>query len=63
MKEENPLNLFSRTEAAKALKIGETTLWRWTKEGHVKSFKVGSKVYYKKEDLEKSLIEIPPSNN
>ncbi|WBL22963.1 helix-turn-helix domain-containing protein [Zunongwangia sp. HRR-M8] len=52
------LNLLSRKEAAELLGIGETTLWRWTKEKHLKSYGISGKRFYKLSDIEAALVEM-----
>ena len=48
--------LMSRQETCEFLKISITTLWQWTKKGKIESYGIGNRVYYKKEDLLKSLV-------
>ena len=47
--------LLTRDEACKLLKISKTSLWKWSKNGRIKSYGIGNRVYYKKEELIKSL--------
>lgn len=49
-------NLLTREEAMKFLKIDSSTLWRWTRDGKIKLYGIGSRRYYKKSDLLESLI-------
>lgn len=42
-------------EAAFALKITKTTLWRWEKAGYLMPVKVAGKKYYKKSDIDRIL--------
>lgn len=39
--------LLTRTETAEYLKINSTTLWNWTKNGKLKAYGIGNRVYYK----------------
>src|SRR5688572_19330783 len=40
-------------EAARALKVSRTTIWRWIKRGHLKAFRLSSgTTRIKREDLE-----------
>jgi excisionase family DNA binding protein len=48
--------LLTRQETCEFLKISITTLWQWTKKGKIESYGIGNRVYYKKEDLLKSLV-------
>ena len=50
--EEHKIELLTRTECAKLLKISTTTLWKITKEGELSSQKIGAKVLYLKDDVE-----------
>lgn len=50
--------LLSRIETAKLLKINLTTLWKHTKTGKLKSYGIGNRVFYKKEEVLKSITRI-----
>jgi excisionase family DNA binding protein len=60
----NPFNcppdqeLLTREEACKLLKVDSSTLWRWTNKGKVTAYGIGSKRFYKKDELIKSLIQL-----
>lgn len=58
-KEKNalPEEFISRKQALEFLKVTSATLWRWEKDGKVKSHGIGSKRYYKRSELEDSLIQ------
>ena len=43
--------LLSRKEAAKLLKIALSTLWKYTKNGDLKAYYIGNKVFYKENEL------------
>ena len=49
----------SRMETAACLKISLDTLWAWTKDGKLKSYKIGRRVLYKIEEIDKALKEQP----
>lgn len=51
--------LLTRQEAAKKLKITLPTLSDWTKRKLLKSYTIGGRIYYKSEELEKALTQIP----
>lgn len=57
--QENQSGYYSRKDVAKLLKITLPTLHEWTKEGLLKSYKIGTRVLYKplevKDALEKSI--------
>jgi excisionase family DNA binding protein len=46
-----------RKEVALLLKISLPTLNEWTKEGLLKSYRIGTRVLYKLEEVEQSLTE------
>ena len=50
--------LLTRAETAEFLKINSTTLWHWTKKGKVTAYGIGNRVYYKRGELKKALIQI-----
>jgi regulator of protease activity HflC (stomatin/prohibitin superfamily) len=50
--------LLTRDETYKFLQVDSSTLWRWTREGKIKFYGIGSRRYYKKSELLKSLIEL-----
>jgi predicted DNA-binding transcriptional regulator AlpA len=43
--------LLSRKESAKLLKIALSTLWKYTKNGDLKAYYIGNKVFYKENEL------------
>lgn len=49
--------LLTRTEAMRFLKITTATLWRYEKKGKITSHGIGGKRYFKKSELEQSLIQ------
>ena len=48
-------NLLSREQACKLLDINKTTLWKHTKNGKLKSYGIGNRVFYKKHELLESV--------
>lgn len=50
--------LLTREEACKLLKVDSSTLWRWTNEGKIIAYGIGSRRFYKKEEILKSLIKL-----
>jgi excisionase family DNA binding protein len=52
-------NLLSIKETTDFLGVSNTTLWRLRKSGEIKTYMLGSQVYFKKSEILKSLI---PSN-
>lgn len=42
----------SNDEVAAKLGVSKNTLWRWNRDGYLKPFKVGKKLFYKSSDVE-----------
>ena len=55
---QNDEELLTRAETTEFLKINSTTLWNWTKKGKVTAYGIGNRVYYKRGELKKALIQI-----
>lgn len=53
-----PIELLTREETAKYLKVSLSTLWHWSKKGILLSYGIGNRVYYKRSEVEASLIRI-----
>ena len=54
--------LLTREEACMLLKVDSSTLWRWTNQGKIIAYGIGSKRFYKKEELLNSLIQLTSKN-
>lgn len=54
----SPEELLTRTETAELLKINISTLSNWTKQGKLKSYGIGNRVYYKRSEIMQSIIEL-----
>lgn len=52
-----PEGFLSRKQALEFLGVTSATLWRWEKDGKVISHGIGSKRYYKRTELEASIIQ------
>lgn len=48
--------LLTRTEALDYLRITGATLWRYEKQGKIQSIGIGGKRYFRKSEIEASLI-------
>ncbi len=48
--------MLTRDETMKYLNISSSTLYRWTKDGVIKSHGIGDRVYYKLSDVKSSLV-------
>lgn len=55
--------LLTREETCNFLKVDSSTLWSWTNKGKVKAYGIGSRRYYKKNELIESLKEISSKSN
>lgn len=53
-----PEQLLTREQTAKLLSIDLSTLWSWTKAGKLKSYGIGSRVFYKRSQIEDALIPL-----
>lgn len=52
------IELLTRKETCKLLKIDQSTLWAWTKKGKLKSYGIGNRRYYKKNEIIECLIPL-----
>lgn len=50
--------LLTVAETSQLLKIDRTTLWKWTKDGKLKRYGIGNRVYYKKSEVLESIISL-----
>lgn len=50
--------LLTRDEACQFLRICKTSLWKWMKNGKIKAYGIGNRVYYKKAELIESIKRI-----
>ena len=53
-----PVELMTRQEVADYFKIDISTVHNWTKSGRLNSYGIGYRVYYKRSEVERSLIRI-----
>jgi hypothetical protein len=51
-----PIELLSRHELTLFLKCDLSTIHNWTKKGKLKPYGIGNRVYYKRSEVEASLI-------
>lgn len=51
-------DLLSIKEAGGLLGVSKITLWRLRKSGEIKTYMLGSQIYFKKSDILKSLIPV-----
>lgn len=50
--------LLTREQTAELLQVDPSTLWHWSKKGKLKSYGIANRVYYKRSEIESSLIPI-----
>lgn len=53
-----PEELLTREETAELLRIDKSTLWAWSKKGKLQAHGIGNRVYYKRSEIEKAIIEL-----
>lgn len=51
-----PEELLSRDEVAKLLKIDISSVHNWCKKGILKRYAIGGRIYFKRSEIEESLI-------
>lgn len=55
-KPKTPEELLTRQEAADMLKVDISSIYNYTKRGILKPYGIGSRVYYKRSEIEASLV-------
>ena len=53
-----PSEYLTRNEVAEMLKIDLSSVHNWTKKGRLKAYGIGGRVYYKRDEVENSIIEL-----
>lgn len=53
-----PEDYLSRAEVAKLLKVDISTIFNWSKAGKIKRYGLGNRVYYKRSEIEESIIPL-----
>lgn len=51
-------DLLTKDQTLKLLGIDSSTLWRWTRDKRISAYKIHNKVYYKRSEIEDSLIKV-----
>lgn len=54
----SPTTYLTRQEVADLLQINLTTLWNYTRKGTLKAYGIGSRVYYKRAEVESAIVEL-----
>lgn len=53
-----PTEYLTRQEVAQMLKVDISTVHNWTTKGTLKPYGIGRRVYYKRTEVENSLVEL-----
>lgn len=53
-----PVEYLTRSEVANLLKITTTTLDRWSDQGKLNRYGLGARIFYKRSEVENSLIKL-----
>ncbi len=53
-----PNEYLTRNEVAEMLKIDLSTVHNWTKSSKLRSYGIGGRVYYKRAEVEESIVEL-----
>jgi len=57
-KPDEPEKIFTREETCKRLGISLPTLWQYTKSGKIKAVRIGSRIRYRKSDIDSALKNV-----
>lgn len=58
IEKENEEELLTISETCELLRVNKTTLWKHSKNGRLKKYGIGNRVYYKKNEVLASIISI-----
>jgi len=58
-----PVIYIPRAELAKELEVDLSTIHNWTKKKKLKAYGISGRVYYKRHEVEESMIRLNPENN
>ena len=53
-----PPKYYTRKEVAQMLKVNLSTLHTWTKEGRLKPYGIGGRVYFLRTDIENAIVKL-----
>ncbi|HAI43171.1 MULTISPECIES: helix-turn-helix domain-containing protein [unclassified Maribacter] len=53
-----PCSYLTRNEVAEMFKVDISTIYNWTKKGYLKPKGIGSRVYFLRSDIDKTLVEL-----
>ena len=52
-----PIEYLTRKDTAQLLQVDLSTLWNWTKKGKLQAYGIGNRVYYKRSEIEASIVK------
>lgn len=53
-----PTEYLTRSEVAELLKIDLSTVHNWTRKGRLTSYGIGSRIYYKRKEVESAIVKL-----
>lgn len=53
-----PTEYLTRSEVAELLKIDLSTVHNWTRKGRLTSYGIGSRIYYKRKEVENAIVKL-----
>lgn len=53
-----PVTFLTRNEVAEMLKVDISTVHNWTKSGILRAYSISTRVYFKRDEIEQSLIQL-----
>ena len=53
-----PTEYLTRKEVAQLFQINLSTLYNWTKKGVLNSYSIGSRIYYKRAEVNNSIVKL-----
>jgi len=56
--EQKPIEWVPRAKVADLFQVSLVTVHRWSVEGKIKPYAIGSKIFYKRHELDKALIDM-----
>ena len=60
---EGPLDFVNREEVMRLLKISPSTLHNWSRQGKIRPYGIGGRVYFRRSEIEQSMIPLMNSKN
>ena len=54
----SPTEYLTRNEVSKLLSVDLSTVHNYTKKGLLQSYQIGSRVYYKRNEIENALVKL-----